>query len=326
MPRRWLHLVTALLWAVPQPAQADDGPARVAIHWPAGQQCLQAESIIDRAAAKVRRHIVSRDKRAHAIVIGRARFIASGWQITLELRAADSRQLLGTRELEVAGAGCEAALEHAALVIAMLVDSSVVAEVANHRSAVQVSDPESPPSRVATRAPHRHYAGIGLAVEAGRLPNVLPGLQILAGARPVSALELEVALGGYWPTDTASTSSGGKSELTTLLARGQACAGGAIVPGLRVSGCTGLVMYRMAARGSGFVMDQAPVEWLLDAALGAHLERVTGSRGFVRLATFANLAIVRPAFGYLAEDGQFQQLYTPSLLALTASASFGLRF
>ena len=288
----------------------------MALRWHPADSCLDTAGLY--ALVHSRRRPVGADAAADAIVSGRARMSATGgWEV--ELVVADRRgAILGRRSLSVAAGGCEALREHVALVVAMLVDSSVVERAADIA-------PDIAPADIAlARERWRGDAALAIAGEAGRLPGNVPGLAMSAGLSSPGGWRADIAMSAFALATTSDPS--GRTTLRWLAAAAGGCAPGLAPAGWRLTGCAGLEVGALVARGDGFARNQRDRELVLDALGRLRIERRLVGRTFAVAGLGLRIAVRRPRVGYEDETGQFQPLYEPSWVAATADLGLGAYF
>lgn len=305
-----------IAWLASAPARAE--PARevaVALAWRSGDGCLDTAGLY--SAVRSRRRPAPPAVRADAILSGRAEARpAGGWQV--ELVVADRRgAVLGRRSLAVAEAGCEPLRQHVALVVAMLIDSSVVERAVESRAG-----PPPPVRRQA--APWRGDAAAAIVAEAGRLPGAVPGLGLAVGLRSPGGWRTELGLIGF--AGASAGDGAGDTSLRWAAAALTGCAPGLRPDGWQLTACAGLEAGVMFAEGSGFARNQRDREPLVDGLARARLERRLVGPSFVALGLSGRLAVLRPRFGYEDEAGAFQPLYQPSAGAATLEVGLGAHF
>jgi len=299
----------------------------VALRWDPADGCLDTARLY--ALVHSRRRPVGADAASDAIVSGRARMSATGgWDV--ELVVADRRgAVLGRRSLSVAAGGCEALREHVALVVAMLVDSSVVERAADiARADIARADIARADIARADIAPGRERWGgdvaLAIAGEVGRLPGTVPGLAMSAGLSSPGGWRADIAMSAF-AAATASDPSG-RTSLRWLAAAASGCAPGLAPAGWRLTGCVGLEVGALLARGDGFERNQRDRELMVDALGRLRIERRLVGRTFAALGVGVRIAVRRPRVGYEDESGQFQPLYEPSWAAVTADLGLGAHF
>lgn len=293
-------------------AQAE--PARevaVALAWRA-DGCLDTAGLY--RAVRSRRRPAREATGADAIVAGGAQVRpGGGWLVALVVT--DRRgAILGRRSLEVADASCAALREHVALVVAMLVDSSMV------ERAVPTAAP--PPVRREER--WRGDAAAALLVEAGRLPGEEIGLAAAFGLTSRRGWRAELGLFAF--AEATAGDGTGATSIRWMGGRASGCLPAAREGWWQGSACAGLDASVMSAEGSGFTRNQGDHKLLVDAVVNARTEfRLVGPT-FLALALTGRLAALRPRFGYEDESGTFRALYEPKTAAATGEIGLGAHF
>ncbi|HEU5059362.1 MAG TPA: hypothetical protein VFU21_22670, partial [Kofleriaceae bacterium] len=222
----------------------------------------------------------------------------------------------GRRSLAVAEAGCAALREHVALVVAMLVDSSVVERAAPARAGAP------PPVRPEPR--WGAYAAAAIAAEAGRLPGWAPGLVLAGGVTTAGGWRAEIGLAGFAGARAADGT--GATDLRWLAVSLVGCAPGLGPPGWWAGACAGLEAGAVLAEGSGFARNQSERELLVDALVRVRIERRLAGPAFLALGVTGRLGARRPRFGYEDEAGAFRPLYEPAVAAASAELGVGAHF
>lgn len=316
MPAGW-RIVALLALVSGSPADAEPGgEVAVAVVWRPSDGCLDSARLFEAVGARSRRHPVRSAAEADAVISGRAAFRPEGgWQV--DLAVADRRGvLLGRRSLVVADAGCDALRDHVALVVAMLIDSSVVEQAA-------ASAPPSPPGDAAG-ARWRGDAALSLLAEAGRLPGAVPGLGIGLGVDSPGGWRAEIELAAFAEASAADDS--GRTSLRWLAGALAGCAPGLRPDGWVLTGCAGLEVGAVLAEGAGFTRNQDGRELLLDGLARLRVERRLAGPTFLALGLALRVAALRPRFGYQDEAGVFQPLYEPSWAAASGQVGLGAHF
>ncbi len=287
---------------------------QVALRWHPADGCLETADLY-RLVHSRRRPVGSADE-ADAVVSGRARMSAGGgWDV--ELVVADRRGgILGRRSLAVAAGGCEALREHVAVVVAMLVDSSVVEGAADIAPAPPVS-PE----------PAARWSGdaaLAITGESGRLPGTAAGLAMSAGLASAGGWRAELTMSAYASAHASDAS--GQTSLRWLAAAAAGCPPGLARAGWRLAACAGLEAGAVLARGTGFARNQRDGELVVDGFGRLRGERQLVGRTFAAAGVSLRVGIRRPRFGYEDEGGRFQPLYEPAWAAVTADIGLGAHF
>jgi hypothetical protein len=301
-----------ILWLAVPAAAGTGREVSVALLWQSADGCLDTSSL--HAAVRSRRRPVASAAEADAIISGHARRDAAGWQV--ELVVADRRgAVLGRRSLVVAGQGCEALREHVALVVAMLIDSSVVERAAPPRRAAH------PPRR---EPRWRGDAGLGVFSEIGRLPGDETGLGATFGltARDRWRGELEL----FASAEASAHDEVGETSIRWFAGSLAGCRHGRRRRPWQGFLCAGFETGIMRARGSGFARNQRDHKLLLDVVVKTRTELGLFGPTFLAVALTGRLAVFRPRFGYEDETGTFTPLYQPKIVAATFEAGLGVHF
>ncbi len=288
----------------------------VALRWHPADGCLDSAGLYQ--LVRSRRRPVGSAAEADAIVSGRARMSAAGgWDV--ELVVADRRgAILGRRSLAVADGGCQALRQHVAVVVAMLVDSSVVEAAADIRA------PEKRAPRPPSGARWTGDAALAIVGESGRLPGAVPGLAMSAGLASPGGWRAELAMSAFAIAEASDAT--GQTSLRWLAAAAAGCPPGLARAGWSLAACGGLEAGAVLARGAGFARNQRDRELMLDGFGRLRIERRVVGRTFAALGVSVRLAIRRPQFGYEDESGRFQPLYAPTWAAATADIGVGAHF
>jgi hypothetical protein len=316
----------AALLAAP-PVRADDRPAAVAIVWqrgPAATACAGADQLAGAVRGQLRRNRLAptAGADADAVIRGRTeRRPGGGWRAVIRVTRPGG-ELLGRRQLTEPGPDCRRLDRALAVVLAMIVDSALVAPPPQ-----PARDGERPRlrDRSAGPAPSWRFA-IGIAVqgELGRLPGSPLGGALVGRIEPPAVWPVELSVDG-WRRATADA-GGGRAELDYRSASAQLCPLSWRPGAVGLEGCAGGQLGLIRARGAGFVDNRDRRELVVDGRADLRFELRPGRRWFARIALSGWLALSRPGFSYRAVDGSTVSLYDPAIVAAGGQIAVGARF
>jgi hypothetical protein len=220
---------------------------------------------------------------------------AGGWHATIATRD-DHGVQLGERELREASTDCHAIDDKLVLVIALIVDPSLL-DSPSVPPPPPIARPVVPPVATVTRAlapgrsePWHFGGGVAGVASRGMVPGFGFGTLIAMSfeAPHVWPIELAAVL---WPYDRGYEGSGGATFL-------QATGGAALCPPLShwASVCVGAQAGRIRANGFGFSQNASQTDSLVDATAELRLERSVSSSISVRLGVAAWVPFSRPRF------------------------------
>jgi hypothetical protein len=233
-------------------------------------------------------------------------------------------QALGSRELRLDSARCEALTETLALIVAVMLDPDPAPPPPELPAAlpVVVAAPPPPPAP----PPWRLGVGLGPVLATGVTPGPGFGVGVQAALGRAGRVAYGAALEGFLPAEQAIVGEA-VGRFQAGLARLRACprlAGGDRV---RLEAClsveAGLVRYA----GRGFDVEGAGVRVHAGAALGPALELRLTDATFVRLAADAAVPFVRHRYVFTEADGRTRQrAFEAPVAGARAHVGVGWRF
>jgi hypothetical protein len=261
------------LWARTGLALDDDPRVTLAVTRGAGTEgCIRERAVGRAVERRLHRHVfVDAGSADLRIDVTLARDAGNTWSAKLALRGPDGAEL-GARELDTRAPHCSSLDESLVLVVALLVDSPeahdavLAAKNGTKASSTEATRPtapapqavakptpiEIPPDTFAPREPYRFELGAGVGVLAGALPGLPLGPSLTFGVRPPHFVELRLRPQIFFPRDAhaPSTDRGGSFSLVAVGL--ELCPLEHVAGQLRLFGCLGQRVGRVAARGFGF--------------------------------------------------------------------------
>lgn len=333
-------------------ARAQDGagavpPRTSSLSWvrlPGAEGCIGTHALASAVETRLRRTVFVSASAADVSVEGRVERTSSprGWRAVVAMSDAHGAAL-GERTLESAEPSCGALDEPLALVVAVMIDPD--AALAPAPPAVPAPPPTAAPPAprepeprvvvrtrrvvVRERAPAARWRFdlLGrVAVAAGYMPGISPGLSGASVVEPPGFLPIELEL-ALFPTATARSSDGAfEARLGLLVAGALLCAPTLGGERLRAQGCAGLEAGVLQARGVGAdvsLEDERAVVQL--AARARAILRVVGP--FVVQAS-ASLVVPlrRDRFVVRDADGAAHAIFEPAPVGGTFDLGAGLSF
>jgi hypothetical protein len=247
-----------------------------------------------------------------------------GWHATIATRD-DRGAQLGERELHETSADCHAIDDKLVLVIALIVDPSLL-DAPSLPPAVPppvVTQPVATVTRVAAPArsePWRFGGGVAGVASRGMVPGFGFGTLVAMSfeAPHVWPIELAAVL---WPYDRGYEGAGGATFL-------QVTGGAALCPplGSWASVCVGAQAGRIRAKGFGFAQNESQTDSLVDATAELRLERSVSSSISVRLGVAAWVPFSRPRFVVGQLGAGDVGVYQPAIVAVVTQIAVWARF
>ena len=328
-------------------AQAEEAGGRVALRVERDasvEQCIAGAELERAVEARLGRTVFTSQAQAPlAIRLTLARRGNREWSADLALHAADGTAL-GERQITSRGAHCSVLDESLALVIALLVDAPLAAQVESEARAARsaaspasnATNPAKPqaerkpsPLRVpadahAPRAPWRIEAGASALLSFAVLPGAALGFELGLGVKPAHAPDFRL-LGGSYQRRSAETApgSGGRFALSYLGL--EVCPLESRLGPVRGAACVGQIVGTLRATAYGF--DENSSNTRLYYALFARAELlvlVTGRVG-ARFGARAEAPLSRADFVYVAPDGAERRLFQGSAIAAVLGAGLTVR-
>ena len=344
-PRMWIRatnvrsvmVFTAVITANAADVRADSEPVDVAVQWtlsPGAQTCMPGPVLARRAGQRLRLNRLVDADTAQVILRGRTEPTTSppGFIATIDAVTRDG-QVIGHREIAVAGDNCSDLDDSLVLVLTMMADASLadrVSEPAPKSPAPSPPMPTRKPANLQRAAPAPLDPPWSLALstsaqaEFGRLPEHPLAVSASVSAHAPSGLVLDLTLSA-WSLARADADDGGV-RLRAYDGTAQLCAGFVQLGRLRTLGCLGARIGLLSARGSGFVDNRQPLQWSADAQVGPTFLVDLSSRWFVRASGAGLLALRRPRFVFETSTGVVEPLYQGTAVAGSAHFGFGFRF
>lgn len=288
----WLWVLS---WCAPSAARAAD------IAWDAPDECQRAAVAAAQVEKLVGQRLASIDWISFEVEVS----IADGaHRVVLRTLAEAS----APREREITGASCAEVTDAVSVAIALTISERARAQNAATAESEPSSEPSveaAAPSSAAAEADDegalRFAVGAGVLVDAGALPNAVPGLD-LGGALEWKTLRIGAFIAVFVPQDEQLPNEvyGGTFDL--VLAGFDICAKPAL-DALHLLACAGFELGRIGARGDNRVVNarEGDAGWYAPRAeLGAGY----GFAGIVRVWLRGGIAIplARPEFLLDGED------------------------
>lgn len=300
-------------------ARADPGPVAVALEWKAADGCAGAARLRAEVKDRVRRNAVVDGGPADVVIRGESRREPGRWAASIQVVARRGGAELGVRELASEAAGCGELDRAVVLVLAMMVDSSIVDEAA---APPQMFDAEEPPStaRLPRTPEWRGALAIAGMAEVGRLPGVPLGVELAVQIEPPSLWPVELAVSA-WQEASLETGDGGSTfrHLSAALL-------GCPLRARHLALCGGGQVGVIEAEGFGFVDNRSERELVADVRLEARGELPVAPGWFLRVAAAAWIPLARPRFSFESSGGAVEPLFSPAPVSGVGQIGVGTRF
>ena len=326
------------------PASAAKSAGRVSLRVErdaSAEQCVAGAALERAVEARLGRAVFTDEAQAPLLIrLTLARHGQGQWAANLALEASDGRPL-GERQITSRGAHCSVLDESLALVVALLVDAPLAAQVEKEARAAQSPSSatgamlQSPPAAKAatilvpadTHAPRAPWR-VELAAEAlasfALLPSGALGFELGLGAKPPQAPALRWFAGVYQPRRVeVSPSSGARFTLSYLGL--EVCPIEAHFGSLRGAACLGQTVGTLHASATGF--DENSSTRRLYFALVTRVELVLplSERLGVRVDARAEAPLSRTEFVYAAAEGGERRLFQGGAVAAVLGAGLTVR-
>lgn len=324
-----LQLAPAALGAEAAPA-ASGAPPSVGLTWvgPGPElACLGEEGLVTAVNDYLGRDAFAAGSVEYVLAVNVERLPDRLWRAVLEFRDASGR-VLGARELKSSTDLCADLNEPLVLAVALMVDSEPELPPEPPPTPPPEPEPEppeleeSPPPKQAT--PLEVFGEASVALEAGLLPAVRPGLMLGAELRAMSWLSARLSAVGFWP---ASQEISGDASARFALTGGllELCPGFGDKTSFRLSLCGGAFLGALGVKTDG--LDGKRRDWrpLLAAAFGPKVAIPLGRRWFM-IGGFSGVVPYRPDRFVYQADGVTEELFQCSSLSLLANVGASVIF
>jgi hypothetical protein len=248
----------------------------------------------------------------------------------LELRDA-AGHVLGAHELRSSTDLCSDLDEPLVLAVALMVDSQpepspeppAAPPAPEPESEPGPSEPE-PPRPHASAEPLEVFANASLALEAGLLPAVRPGLMLGVELRAVSWLSARLSGVGFLPASVDVT-GGASARFVFVAGVLELCPSVGDKTAFRLSFCGGVVYGAVGARSSGLVGARSTWQRLFGGAFGSAASVPLGGRWFGQ-AELTGIVPYRPVRFVYDVGGVSQELFQSSSFSVLASVGASIMF
>jgi hypothetical protein len=250
------------------------------------------------------------------------------FRAVLELRDTAAR-VLGSRELRSATERCSDLDEPLVLAVALMVDSEPEPSPEPPAAAAEPPpEPEPPepevPEPKARSAPLAVFADASLALEAGLLPAVRPGLLLGVELRAVSWLSARLSWVGFLPA-TADAAEGASARFVLTGGEVELCPGFGDRASFRLMLCGGALYGALGARSTGLSDARSTWQPLLGASFGPKVAVPLGGRWF-GVAGLSGIVPYRPPRFVYDAGGVSHELFQCSSFSILASAGASVMF
>lgn len=248
------------------------------------------------------------------------------WRAVLEFRDVSGR-VLGARELKSSTDLCSDLNEPLVLAVALMVDSEPEPPPAppppEPASEPEPSEPEAAPRREHA-TPLEVFAEASVALEAGLLPAVRPGLMLGAELRAASWLSARLSWVGFLPA-TEDIVGGASARFVLTAGVLELCPGFGDKAAFRLALCGGAVYGALGAKTKG--LEGASHEWrpFLAAAFGPKAALPLGGRWFA-FAGLTGVVPYRPDRFVYDVGGATEELFRCASFAMLANVGASVIF
>jgi hypothetical protein len=326
-----LMLVSGQVRAQPGSGAAGSSPA-VALAWTGpGPEltCLGEDGLVQAVNEYLGRQAFASGSVELVLHVNVERLPDRMWRAVLELRDRGGTAL-GSRELASSTDLCSSLNEPLVLAVALMVEGEPEPEP--EPAPVEVApEPEpdrpEPPPALRPQPATSHWAlsgNVAVAVEAGLLPAVRPGLELGLELRAASWLSARVSGVGFVP---ASADLEGRASVRIGLLAGAIalCAGFEPASGVHVALCAGPLYGALFATSSGLEGGRSTQRRLLAGMGGLRVATALAGRWALALEGRGVVPYRPDRFTY-EHEGTKREVFQVSELALLAAAGLGVTF
>lgn len=321
-----LHVAPAALAAESGPASSGPAPS-VGLTWvgPGPElACLGEEGLVTAVNEYLGRDAFAAGSVEYVLAVNVERLPDRLWRAVLEFRDA-SGHVLGARELKGSTDLCADLNEPLVLAVALMVDSEPELP-----PEPRPPPPEPEPPELEEPPPREHAAALevfgeaSVAVEAGLLPAVRPGLTLGAEFRAVSWLSARLSWVGFLPASEEIV-GGAAARFVLIAGLLELCPGFGDKTSFRLSLCGGAFYGALGVTTTG--LDGPRHEWrpLLAAAFGPKVALPIGGRWFL-LGGFSGVIPYRPERFVYDVGGVTEELFQPWSFAILANVGASVNF
>ncbi len=333
-----------VLWARTGHALDDEPRVTLDVTRGAGTEACIRERAVGRAVERrLHRHVfVDAGSADVRIDVTLARDAGSTWSAKLVLRGPDGAEL-GARELDTRAPHCSSLDESLVLVVALLVDSPeahdavLAAKSGTKASGTEPTAPatapspqpiakptpiEIPPDTFAPREPFRFELGAGVGILAGALPGLPLGPSLTFGVRPPHFVELRLRPQIFFPGDAHAPSADRGGRFSLIAVGLELCPLEHVATRLRLLGCVGQRVGRVAARGFGFQETERSDELYYALGVSADAAFWFAPPLGVALELGAEAPLTRDSYFSRGPSGEQRRIFQAS--PVTGAATAGL--
>ncbi len=287
---------------------------------PGAEACVDSGELADRVGARLGRAAFDGTGATAVVIEAEVRPIAAGWHVAIAMRGPDG-EARGARELDQVGADCHVVDEPLALVLALMIDLDAASSSA---PPPPVPPPPPPPSpRAARPVPWRAEATFTGAAGLG----VLAGASV--GARVTVAIDAPqvwpVVVGASWWAPDQRDAGGAQGVALRAWQVGAAvCTPARRLGPIRLTGCGGGELGRLAALGVGFDRNHRVAATLALATLTGRAAIAVGGPAFVVVDLGVEVPLLRPRF--VVADGGTMVVHQVAPASMIGALGVGVRF
>ena len=329
--------LACLTQGAPASAAKSAGRVRLRVERDASAEQCVAAAVLERAVeARLGRAVFTDEAETPLrIRLTLARRGQSEWAANLALEAADGTAL-GQRQITSRGAHCSVLDESLALVVALLVDAPLAAQVEKEARGTQSPNgtqpaPGAKPTTIlvpadanAPRAPWRIEATAEVLAAFSVLPSRAWGFEVGVAARAPQAIALRLFAGAYQPRSVeASPTSSARFALSYLGL--EVCPIESRFGSLRGAACLGQTVGTLHASATGFDENSSTRRLYFAILARAELVLPLSERVGVRIDARAEAPLSRAEFVYAAAEGDERRLFQGGTVAAVVGAGLTVR-
>jgi len=328
-----LHVAAGALAAEPGPAASESNPS-VGLAWtgPGPELVCLGEAGLARAVNEyLGRDAFASGPLEYVLGVNVERLPDRLWRAVLELRDG-AGHVLGARELRSTTDLCSDLDEPLVLAVALMVDSQPEPPPAPPPAPpAPEPEPEPEPSEQPEPADSHtsaesldFFANASLALEAGLLPAVRPGLMLGAELRAVSWLSARLSGVAFLPVSVDVT-GGGSAQFVLVAGVLELCPSLGDKASFRLSFCGGAVYGALGAKSTGLAGSRSTWERVFGGAFGLGASLPLSGRWFGS-AGLTGIVPYRPARFVYELGGVSQELFQMSSFSALASVGASVMF